>query len=62
MKKLIFNDNLLSVYNSSEGQTEILTVISSDSFSDDGMFSVYSTYYIPTPDRSSSQSDITTVY
>ena len=47
MKKLIFNDNLLSVYNSSEGQTEILTVISSDSFSDDGMFSVYSTYYIP---------------
>ena len=47
MKKLIWNENLLSVYTSTDGQTEILTVVSSDSFSTDRMFSVYSIYYIP---------------
>ena len=47
MKKLIWNENLLSVYTSTDGQTEILTVVSSESFSTDRMFSVYSIYYIP---------------
>ena len=50
MKQLIWDEELVALYaeNTENGvQTEIKNIISYDSFSDDGMFSVYTIIYIP---------------
>jgi len=50
MTQLTWNEELVSLYaeNTEKGvQTEMKYILSSDSFSDDGMFSVYTIIYIP---------------